>query len=548
MHRSCEFRIIERFTRDRGEVLMSSEQTKAACDSARGLHQSQEIPTLLVNGVTDFAIFMIDTKGVILTWNTGAERLKGYIAQEIVGQHFSCCYTNEARADDLPQRELDMARASGRFEGEDWQVRKDGSKFRAHVVMNPVYYQSELIGFARVTREITEKEQSVWQQSDIVVDEAEIFRLLVTSVKDYAIFMLDPMGRVMTWNNGAQLLNGYACDEIIGQHFSKFYTEQDKRAGHPDRELQIAKELGRYEEEGWRVRKDGTTFWSNVVITTVYERDELVGFAKVTRDLTERRALEQSRETAAKLLAETNEQLQRALEIKTRFLSTISHEVRTPMGAIIGMTELLTLNDLGEDNNKIVGSIFESSNRLLALLNDMLDAARMESGKLKIESRLFPVRTVLLDVEQLIKPQAAKKNLEVGSSCNFDVPEMLCGDETRLRQILLNLAFNAVKFTDYGSVKITCSVKTQQNDTTVARFEISDTGIGIEAEAQSKLFQPFEQAHDSITRLHGGSGLGLHISKNLIELMHGKIGVSSDLGKGSVFWFEIPFKSGNCKS
>lgn len=328
-----------------------------------------------------------------------------------------------------------------------------------------------------------------------------------------------------------------------------FYTQADRDSKHPEHELETAQKEGQYEEEGWRVRKDGNTFWAGVLITPIYNGSKLVGFSKVTRDLTERRYAEQSREAAARVLSETNEELGRALEVKTRFLSTISHEVRTPMGGIIGMAELLTLTDLGKDNNSIVRAIFDSSNRLLALLNDMLDAARMESGKLKIEFRPFPVRTILGDVQQLIQPEASKKNLSITVSCDPALPEIICGDEIRLRQVLLNLAFNAVKFTQSGGVSINCTMTEQSaNDVGVLCFAISDTGIGIASDAQERLFKPFEQGSNSISRLYGGSGLGLSISKNLVELMGGTIGVQSTEGQGSAFWFKIPFNSGNCQA
>lgn len=374
----------------------------------------------------------------------------------------------------------------------------------------------------------------------------ELFRLLVSGVKDYAIFMLDPTGRVLTWNEGAQRLKGYRADEIIGKHFSTFYPEDLKSVGHPEKELEIAKAEGRYEEEGWRVRKDGALFWANVVITAIYDQGQLVGFAKVTRDLTERREAEKAREAAARLLIETNEELQRALEVKGRFLSTLSHEVRTPMSGIIGMTELLTLHDLGESDNQLVKNIFESSKKLLQLLNDLLDTARMESGKLTIENRRFPIKAIVGDVVQLVRPEAMKKGLEVTSTCDPNVPEYVCGDEFRVRQVLLNLAFNAVKFTESGSIKISCSIKEQTGNRIVMRFEVSDTGIGISPEEQKSLFQPFQQGKDSTTRLYGGSGLGLSIAKNLVELMNGAIGLDSVANQGSTFWFQIPFDEANC--
>lgn len=378
------------------------------------------------------------------------------------------------------------------------------------------------------------------------VESGGIFRLLVSAVKDYAIFMLDPEGNVVTWNDGAQRIKGYAGSEIIGKHFSEFYAQEAKDRKHPQHELEIASREGRYEEEGWRVRKDGTMFWASVVITAVRADGQLLGFAKVTRDLTERRRSEQQRDHDAKLLSATNNDLRQALEIKTRFLSTISHEVRTPMSGIIGLAELLVLEDLGSENNQVMRSIFDSSKRLLQLLNNLLDAARMESGNVTLENRSFPVRSILGEVRQLVSPEATKKGLELTGTCDLRIPEELCGDELRIRQVLLNLAFNAVKFTHAGEIDISCDLKSQVDHLTVVRFTVNDTGIGIKTEDQDKLFQPFAQADDATSRLYGGSGLGLSISKQLVKLMGGEIGYKSEFNKGSSFWFEIPFEQGKC--
>jgi osomolarity two-component system, sensor histidine kinase TcsA len=373
------------------------------------------------------------------------------------------------------------------------------------------------------------------------------FRLLVEGVKDYAIFMLDPDGNVTSWNEGAQRIKGYTADEIIGQHFSIFYPQEAIDHRHAQEELAIARREGRYEEEGWRVRKDGSSFWASVVLTPLHdENDEIIGFAKVTRDLTERKILEEQREAHAKQLATTNADLQRALEAKGRFLSTISHEVRTPMSGIIGMTELLTLQDIGDDNNLIVRNIFDSSKRLLQMLNNVLDAARMEAGSVSLEYRKFPIRSVLGDVRQLVTAEADKKNLAVEGYCDNRLPEYVCGDEIRLRQVLLNLAFNAVKFTQSGRVNISCNLKVK-NPELVAHFSVSDTGIGIKAEDLSKLFKPFSQADDSTKRIYGGTGLGLSISKDIVTLMGGEIGVESELGEGSTFWFDVPLAEGKCE-
>ncbi|MBV8651675.1 MAG: PAS domain S-box protein, partial [Alphaproteobacteria bacterium] len=248
----------------------------------RALLESERRFRVLVEGVVDYAICMLDPSGIVTSWNTGAERLKGYVADEIVGQHFSRFYTKEDRARGMPGRVLDTAAREGRYEAEGWRVRKDGSRFWGSVVVDAIHNKAgELEGFAKVTRDITERRAA----QDALQESERQFRLLVAGVTDYALFMLDPNGIVTSWNAGAQRIKGYTSEEIIGQHFSRFYTERDRAAGGPARALQSAIEDGRFEAEAWRVRKDGSTFWANVVIDPIRdEQGRLVGFAKITRD------------------------------------------------------------------------------------------------------------------------------------------------------------------------------------------------------------------------------------------------------------------------
>jgi PAS domain S-box-containing protein len=496
--------------------------------------QNEQIFRLMVGSVKDYAIFMLDPNGNVLTWNEGAQRIKGYTSDEIVGRHFSNFYPQEARDKRHPDHELEIAREHGRYEEEGWRVRKDGSEFWANVVITAIHdYNGDLIGFAKVTRDLTERKESMQRE--------QIFRLLVNSVADYAIFMLSPDGIVMTWNEGAERINGYTADDIIGKHFSTFYTKEAQKRKHPQKELEIAALEGRYQEEGWRLRKDGSLIWANVVITAMYQDDKLIGFAKVTRDLTQRLLSDQEREMSARLLDETNIELERALEVKSRFLSTISHEVRTPMSGIIGMTEMLTMVDLGPDNNEIVQSIFVSSKRLLQLLNNLLDSARLEAGELSLESIRFPLKSVVSDIRQLVSADASKKGLRITGTIEPTIPDYVYGDELKLRQVLLNLAHNAVKFTEKGHVDISAQLGAQAQDRVEIRFSVTDTGIGIPPHHREKLFEPFIQAEDSTKRVYGGSGLGLSISKNLVEIMGGTIGCISEHGKGSTFWCQIPF-------
>ena len=291
-------------------------------------HETGELHRLLVESVDDYAIFALDPDGYILSWNAGAQRFKGYTAEEIIGKHFSIFYPREKTEEGFPEYELREAARVGRFEDEGWRIRKDGTRFWANVVITALRDAAgHLIGYAKVTRDLTERRMA----EDELRASEERFRLLVNSVKDYAIFMLDPTGHVATWNEGAQRIKGYSADEIIGKHFSIFYPPEANAIGHPQHELEIAEKKGVYEEEGWRLRKDGSRFWANVVITAVRRKDgSLAGFAKVTRDLTERRnaqerALASARQVAAeetaRQIAETNRARTERLQKLTAALS-----------------------------------------------------------------------------------------------------------------------------------------------------------------------------------------------------------------------------------
>ena len=243
---------------------------------------------LLLDSLSDYAIYMLDTDGFIRSWNTGAEKLTGYAASEIIGVHFSLFFGPEDRANSVPERALKEAAELGRFENEGWRIRKDGTRLWALAVLQPVRDSSgQLIGFAKVMRDITERAR----RQDELFESERRFRLLVEGVSDYAIYMLDPSGTISNWNTGAQRMKGYSAKEIIGQHFSRFYTQEDRASGLPKRVLEIALKDGRFEGEGWRVRKDGTRFWASIVIHPIRrENGDLLGFAKVTRDITDRRA------------------------------------------------------------------------------------------------------------------------------------------------------------------------------------------------------------------------------------------------------------------
>ena len=492
-----------------------------------------ELYALLVESVRDYAIFALDASGYILTWNTGAHQLKGYTREEIVGRHFSTFYPEEAVASGFPQTELELAARDGRFEDEGWRIRKDGTRFWANVVITALRDpRGTLVGYAKVTRDLTERKRA---EEALRVSE-ERFRLLVQNVSDYGIFMLDPEGHVRSWNDGAERINGYTAQEIIGRHFSVFYPPEEVAAGRPEEELVAAARDGRFEEESWRVRKNGSRFWSNIVVTPLRLPDgTLLGFAKVTRDLTERkrseeRALEDARRVAS---AES------ANRAKSEFLAAMSHELRTPLNAIGGYAELLALGLRGPvttEQSADLDRIRRSQQHLLAIINDLLNYSRIEAGRLSLDLVDVPADEMLESVAAMMTPQARSRGLALDfAPCSPSL--MLRTDRTKIEQILINLLSNAIKFTpEGGRVSMTCSEAPGDR----VRITVSDTGIGIPPDKQEAIFEPFVQVGRTLSNPGEGTGLGLAISRDLARAMGGSLVVRSAPGAGSTFTLELP--------
>ena len=362
-----------------------------------------------------------------------------------------------------------------------------------------------------------------------------LYRLLVESVRDYAIFALDAEGYILTWNNGAQRFKGYTRDEIVGQHFSIFYPPEDLAAGKPAWELVVADREGKYEEEGWRVRKDGTQFWAGVLITALRgPAGELVGYAKVTRDLTERReaqlrALEDARRVA---LAEASSRT------KSEFLASMSHELRTPLNAIGGYAELLALGVHGpvtEMQARDLERITASQRHLLAIINDILNYSRIEAGHLAYEREPVPLERAITEVVDMVQPQAGSRGVDIAPV----LPErsvVALADHTKVEQVLLNLLSNAVKFTPEGG-RIRVAGFEHGGRATVT---VADTGVGIPPEQMASIFEPFVQVGRSLTSGHEGTGLGLAISRDLARGMGGDLTAASTPGEGSTFTLTLP--------
>ena len=334
------------------------------------LRKSDERFQLLIANIHDYAIFMLDADGHVLTWNLGAERIKGYTADEIVGRHFSVFYPAEANAREWPQYELQVAAQEGRFEDESWRLRKDGSRFWANVIITALRDKTgALVGFAKVTRDLTERRA----HEERLRESEERFRLIIEGVSDYAIFMLDPEGKVASWNRGAERIKGYRADEIIGQHFSRFYPPADLADRKPERELRRALADGRVEDEGWRLRKDGSRFWANVVITALHDATGVHrGFAKVTRDLTERRRIE------------ALEQSERSMN---EFLAMLAHELRNPLAPIRNAVNVMRLSEAGDTTTWARDVIDRQVTHLTRLVDDLLDISRITSGKITLAMR-----------------------------------------------------------------------------------------------------------------------------------------------------------------
>ena len=431
-------------------------KTSPAAPDPGALRQSEERFRLLVEGVKDYAIFMLDPQGLVLTWNAGAERLKGYSATEIIGQHFSRFYPPEALMAGLPARELEVAEATGSFEDEGWRVRKDGTRFWANVVVTALRDRAgALVGFAKVTRDLTQRrdyEESLRQSE-------ERFRLLVEGVSDYAIFMLDVNGIVASWNAGAQRIKGYAANEIIGRHFSTFYPADARQSGWPDHELQVAAETGRFFDEGWRIRQDGTRFWAAVTITALRDSQaRLIGFAKLTRDLTGQKRAEaleiagQQREEILEAERSARIEAQRATRIKDEFLATLSHELRTPLSSILGWTQVLKLKAdtlKPAELKRAVDVIDRNARAQVRLIEDLLDLNRIMAGKVRLDVKQVSLLEIAQSVIESAEPGAKAKDIRLEARLDPDTP-LVPGDSDRLQQVVWNLLSNAIKFTDRG--------------------------------------------------------------------------------------------------
>jgi len=476
---------------------------------------------LLVEGVQDYAIFMLDGGGRVSSWNPGAERIKGYRAEEVIGQHFSRFYPPDDVAAGKPARLLALAARDGRVEDEGWSVRKDGSRFWANATITALRdFEGRVIGFAKVTRDLTERRKA----EDSLRRSEQTFQLLVESIQDYAIFMLDLDGRVASWNGGAERIKGYRADEIMGQHLSTFYPPEEVAQGKPQWELEVAEREGRHEDEGWRVRKDGTRFWANAVISAMRDaHGGLVGFAKVTCDLTQRRRVDQA-------LAQSNQELE-------RFSYSISHDLRAPLRAINGFAEALVKGhaaQLDEEGKRLLTVIRDSAKLGGQLIDALLNFSRV--GRQALARAPVDLRALAENVVSELRQTHRSIAVDVVLT---PLPPT-SGDAALLRNVLINLIGNAFKFSA-NRAHPRVEIGAQQDGPEVTYY-VKDNGVGFDMQYGGKLFGVFQRLHrpDEFE----GTGVGLALAQRIIQRHGGRMWAEGKVNEGATFFFTLPAVSG----
>ena len=486
---------------------------------------------LLVTAVTDYAIYMLTPEGIISSWNAGAERFKGYTADEIIGRHFSTFYTEEDKATNLPKRALHTSLTEGKFEDEGWRVRKDGTRFWANVVIDPIKdSDGNLIGFAKVTRDITERKRA----TDALHESEERFRLLVQGVTDYAIYMLSAQGIVTNWNSGAKRIKGYSDDEIIGKHFSKFYTEEDREKLIPARALSIANTEGRFESEGWRVRKDGSRFWAHVVIDAIRnDMGELIGFAKVTRDITERREAATALEKAQLALFQAQK-----MESMGQITGGVAHDFNNLLNILSNGLAILQTRVADAKDAKIIDSMQRATQRGATLIQQLLTFARQQPSNPEPQN----INLVIRSFESVLRG-ANDKGLGFDIKLSDFLPNVQI-DASLFEAALLNLVVNARDATPEGGyISIATSLITLSESEISSlpagdyvKVDVVDSGHGIPADLIAKVIEPF-----FTTKPVGkGTGLGLSQVYGFVKQSKGDLHINSVEGKSTTISLLLP--------
>lgn len=509
-------------------------------DRADGTVTEESRYRILVDAVIDYAIYMLDPDGIVSSWNAGAERFKGYKRAEIIGRHFSEFYTEADRSAGIPRLALETSLRQGKFESEGWRVRKDGTQFWAHVVIDPIFsHDGKTLGFAKITRDLTERKLA----EETLRRSEEQFRLLVQSVTDYSIYMLDPNGFISSWNLGAQRIKGYHPDEIIGEHFSRFYTEEDRREGLPQRALETAARDGRFEREGWRVRKDGSQFWASVVIDPIYhDNGSLLGFAKVTRDITERREAQKALEQARETLFQSQK-----MDAIGQLTGGIAHDFNNLLMVVLSSLEMVKRRL--PDDPRIIGLVnnaIQGAQRGSALTQRMLAFARRQ----ELTVSPIDVPTLVRDMRELLQ-RSLGPSIPIELRFPLSLNDALA-DANQLELALLNLAVNARDAMPAGG-SIIIAAREENVGTghmsalAVGRYlvlSVADTGEGMDQETLEKAMEPFFTTKG----VGKGTGLGLSMVHGMAEQSGGRLILKSILGEGTTAEIWLPIVEGEVVS
>jgi PAS domain S-box-containing protein len=480
------------------------------------------------------ALVVIDQTGSILEFDPAAERMFGHVREELLGMHAELLVQPRQRAKYRAGFEHYRCAEKSALIGKGIELsalRRDGTTFPVEVAFmrtTPGLVQA----FTAIIRDISERKES------------EHFRLLVAAVKDHAIFMLDADGHVATWNAGAQAVKGYTQSEILGKHFGIFYSAEERMLGKPELELEIAERDGRFEDVGWRVRKDGSRFWANVLISAMKDGEgKLVGFAKVTRNLTEQRQAERLEELEARRksdeLEQENRRMHEANRLKSEFLANMSHELRTPLNAIIGFADLMHRGKVGsvsDEHKEYLGDILNSSRHLLKLINGVLDLAKVESGNMEFHPEPVELGLIVAEVCAILRGLASSKQIRIEQDVAASVSAGVL-DPSKLKQVLYNYLSNALKFSEEGGL---VTVRAAPEPEGLVRIEVQDNGIGIREADRHRLFVEFQQLDAGMAKKYAGTGLGLALTRRIVEAQGGSVGVTSELGTGSTFWAVLP--------
>lgn len=489
---------------------------------------------LWAESTSDYSVFALSPQGVVLTWNRGGERIQGYQAEEIVGQSFSLFYPPEERTSDAPEAALRFATETGRCVQEGWRVRKDGTPFWANVAMTALRDgKGRLIGFGNVIADVSDKKAA----HDAVLKSERSFRLLVQGVTDYAIFMLSPDGHITSWNAGARRIKGYTEAEIIGSHFSRFYTPEDVAAGVPLRGLETARRDGRFEAEGWRVRRDGSRFFAHVIIDAIYENGELVGFAKVTRDITERRR-------AGEQLEQTQQALFQAqkMEALGKLTGGVAHDFNNVLQVMRGNLELLQSRH-GRDawSAERLGNAIDAVDRGAKLASQLLAFGRQQPLAPVVINPARQLRTLDDLLQRALGESIEIESVVAGGLWNTAV------DSHQFENVILNLAINARDaMPDGGRLTLELSNATLDDEYVASlpdvaagqyvMLAVTDTGIGMSPDVVEQAFDPFFS-----TKPEGkGSGLGLSMAYGFVKQSGGHIRLYSEVGEGTTVRVYLP--------